>query len=196
MVKTEIAKEYSRIRRNLSKQIKSMAGRGYFGLPNLPSVPKKITAASISRLQNIQSKLYTRKSTFFITEEGKKLSGTEGRKYERQQAAKKPKLASKIKENDISKEASKDVVSLEPEAEYEIDEYEGEDYTDNTEDTISDFDYSNEQYEFLAQIQDYIYMLEPADAGVQHQVANRAHNKHVLENILDNAIRNEGDPLL
>lgn len=69
------------------RKARSMTNRGYVIDATLPKEPKKITEASIRRIKKVSSELYKKSS--FVTEEGKVISGEEGRKYERSKAAKK-----------------------------------------------------------------------------------------------------------
>ena len=85
-----ITKEYNRLRNNLNRQIKSMEKRGYFfpaGSP-LPDRPKRITKASVRRLESIKSDLY-RKARYLDPETGLETSGRRGQEIERERTRKK-----------------------------------------------------------------------------------------------------------
>lgn len=82
--------EYNKIRRNLKQQIKRMQKRGYFfpaGDP-LPEVPKKISRASVRRLEKIKSELY-KKARWKDPITGNETSGVRGRDIENERRARK-----------------------------------------------------------------------------------------------------------
>lgn len=85
---TPAEKAYNRERRRIQRQITRMSQRGYVVPENiLPPRPKRITEASVRRLQKITTpKLYER-SRYIDLETGELLTGTEGRRLERQAAA-------------------------------------------------------------------------------------------------------------
>lgn len=85
---TPAEKAYNRERRRIQRQINRMSERGYDVPENiLPPQPKRITAASVRRLQKITTpKLYER-SRFIDVETGEILTGSEGRRLERKSAA-------------------------------------------------------------------------------------------------------------
>lgn len=64
-----------------------MASRGYVIDATLPKKPKRITEASVRKVEKVSSELYKKSS--FVTEDGKVISGEEGRKYERKRSARK-----------------------------------------------------------------------------------------------------------
>lgn len=84
---TRAEKAYNRERRRIERQIKRMTQRGYAVPENiLPPRPKRVTAASVRRLQKITTpKLYER-SRYIDVETGELLTGAEGRSLERQAA--------------------------------------------------------------------------------------------------------------
>lgn len=85
---TPAEKAYNRERRRIQRQITRMSQRGYDVPENiLPPRPKRITEASVRRLQKITTpKLYER-SRYIDLETGELLTGTEGRRLERQATA-------------------------------------------------------------------------------------------------------------
>lgn len=85
---TPAERVYTKERRRIQRQINRLSKRGYDVPENLlPPRPKRITEASVRRLQKITTlKIYER-SRFIDFESGEILSGTEGRKLERQAAA-------------------------------------------------------------------------------------------------------------
>lgn len=82
-----VVKAYRKAVSNFFRKTRSMAKRGYVIDAVLPKEPKKITEASVRRINKISSNLY--KKSYFVTEEGEVISGEEGRKYERSRSAKK-----------------------------------------------------------------------------------------------------------
>lgn len=85
---TRAEKAYNRERRRIERQITRMTQRGYDVPENiLPPRPKRVTAASVRRLQKITTpKLYER-SRYIDVETGELLTGAEGRSLERQTTA-------------------------------------------------------------------------------------------------------------
>lgn len=85
---TRAEKAYNRERRRIERQITRMTQRGYDVPENiLPPRPKRVTTASARRLQKITTpKLYER-SRYIDVETGELLTGAEGRRLERQAAA-------------------------------------------------------------------------------------------------------------
>ena len=85
---TPAEKAYNRERRRIQRQINRLSKRGYDVPENLlPPRPKRITEASVRRLQKITTPKIYERSRFIDFESGEILSGTEGRKLERQAAA-------------------------------------------------------------------------------------------------------------
>lgn len=82
-----VVKAYRKAVSAFFRKARSMAKRGYVIDAVLPEEPKKITEASVRRINKISANLY--KKSYFVTEEGEVISGEEGRKYERSKAAKK-----------------------------------------------------------------------------------------------------------
>lgn len=85
---TRAEKAYNRERRRIERQITRMTQRGYDVPENiLPPRPKRVTTASVRRLQKITTpKLYER-SRYIDVETGELLTGAEGRSLERQATA-------------------------------------------------------------------------------------------------------------
>lgn len=82
-------KEYKKQRRRITREIKIAEARGYsIDYRVLPAVPKRITKASVARLAKITPKVLYSKATY-LAPDNNIMSGEEGRKFERQQAAKK-----------------------------------------------------------------------------------------------------------
>lgn len=85
---TPAEKAYNRERRRIQRQITQMSRRGYIVPENiLPPRPKRITAASVRRLQKITTPRIYERSRYIDVETGEILTGTEGRRLERQAAA-------------------------------------------------------------------------------------------------------------
>lgn len=79
--------EYKRIRRNLLRKINAAEKRGWSNLPEVPSIPKRITAGSIRRLEKISENIY--KKAYLVTPDLEVKRGEKGRSYEASRAAKK-----------------------------------------------------------------------------------------------------------
>ena len=85
---TPAEKAYNRERRRIQRQITRMSQRGYDVPENiLPPQPKRITAASVRRLQKITTPHLYERSRFFDVETGEIITGAEGRRLERQASA-------------------------------------------------------------------------------------------------------------
>lgn len=85
--KSQLLSEYRKQRRRIQQNIRRMKKRGYI-VPEkaLPKKPKKITEASINRLKKVTPEELYKKSKA-QTETGKIISGSEKRKQERQDKA-------------------------------------------------------------------------------------------------------------
>lgn len=79
-------KEYQKARKRLQARVRSLKKRGYI-IPDdlIPKIPKKVTEASTRRLDNINKNIY-KKVTRYV--DGKKVSGTVAREYEKKQRSK------------------------------------------------------------------------------------------------------------
>lgn len=92
MAKKKISKtqkEYRRVRSNLLRKISRASKRGYLFDENLvPEIPQKVTKSAIKKLEKISAELYD-KAEHVDFETGEVLSGTEARKQERQESARK-----------------------------------------------------------------------------------------------------------
>jgi hypothetical protein len=85
---TPAEKAYNRERRRIQRQITRVSQRGYDVPENiLPPQPKRITEASVRRLQKITTPRIYERSRYIDVETGEILTGTEGRRLERQAAA-------------------------------------------------------------------------------------------------------------
>lgn len=85
---TPAEKAYNRERRRIQRQISRMSQRGYDVPENiLPPRPKRITAASVRRLQKITTPRLYERSHFIDVETGEIITGAEGRRLERQESA-------------------------------------------------------------------------------------------------------------
>lgn len=88
--KTALQLSYTKERKRIQRQISRMTKRGYEVPTNiLPKIPKKITSASVRRLQKITTQQLYKKSQYVDYSTGEILSAEEGRKIERQQAQQK-----------------------------------------------------------------------------------------------------------
>lgn len=84
---SDVQKQYSKERRRIQRQIRRMENRAY-DVPNLlPNVPKRITKASVNRLKKITTEYLYSRSRYIDTETGEILTGEQGRKKERKEAA-------------------------------------------------------------------------------------------------------------
>lgn len=92
-----IKEEYRKQRRNLQRKINRAKKRGYiFSDDLMPSIPKRPTKSSISRLNQLSKDLY-KKARYIDIETGEILAGAQGRKLERRKAAYKAQQTKKGK---------------------------------------------------------------------------------------------------
>ena len=87
MKHSNINKEYNRVRRNLSRRIKSLEKRGYMVEKEVPARPKKITEGSVRRIKSFSEKIED--VTVWVDEDGVIHSYGYGRNVERARAAEK-----------------------------------------------------------------------------------------------------------
>ena len=94
--KNPTIQQYNKVRAALRRQVRSMEKRGYFWREQIiPEKPKKITAASVRRLQKVKEKLY--ETARFRLPSGEETGGRYARDWERRQAAKKAAQSRKRK---------------------------------------------------------------------------------------------------
>lgn len=94
--KNPTIQQYNKVRAALRRQVRSMEKRGYFWRePVIPDKPKKITAASVRRLQKVKEALY--ETARYRLPSGEETGGRYARDFERRQAAKKAAQSRKRK---------------------------------------------------------------------------------------------------
>lgn len=80
-----IEREYARNRKRIQSAIRRLENRGYLVPSNiLPERPKRITPASVRRLENITIEKLYKKSEYVVQETGEILPGSKGKKVENQ----------------------------------------------------------------------------------------------------------------
>ena len=85
-----VKEAYKRERNRIQRQVNRMKKRGYIFEKNpLPSIPKKITAGSVRRLEQLTTKKLYEKAIYVDRNYGDVLSGTQGRARERKASAEK-----------------------------------------------------------------------------------------------------------
>ena len=77
---------YRRNRQRIQRLIRSYEKQGFIVDVELPKIPKRITAASVRRLERITVQSIREKTTY-LTPEGERLSYTKGKQYLREVAA-------------------------------------------------------------------------------------------------------------
>lgn len=83
-----IAQQYRKERKRIQNQMRRMEKRGYIFEKNpLPSIPKKITAGSVRRLEQLTTKKLYEKAIYVDRQYGDVLSGQQGRALERKASA-------------------------------------------------------------------------------------------------------------
>lgn len=110
--KSPIAAEYAKQRRRIQSFIRRAVKRGYQFAENiLPNIPKRITKASVSRLEKLTPEALYKKSEWIDKYSGQRLAGITAREHERSAAARqaartrKQKLAEQSKPENIPNEA-------------------------------------------------------------------------------------------
>lgn len=89
MANKDLLKRYNQQRNRIKRFIKQAEDRGFRFEYELPKNPKKITEASIRKLEKIKPEYLYNKATYLDPETGKIVGGTEGRRIERSTTAKK-----------------------------------------------------------------------------------------------------------
>lgn len=86
-ISPELRDEYEKQLRRIKRFIRQASKRGYdFPESAIPKHPKVVTEASVMRVASITPDTLYKKATY-VTNTGEKLTGLEGRKHERKQAA-------------------------------------------------------------------------------------------------------------
>lgn len=125
-----VKERYKKERRRIQRFIKSAEKRGYeFVTEILPSIPKRITEASIRRLEKLTPSTLYKKSKYHDPVTGEIISGERGREKERSQSARKAAVRRKEKQN-VSRETLQRKIEETERATPEP-EYEGADYESN-----------------------------------------------------------------
>lgn len=92
-VQSPVEKAYNRERNRIKRFIREAEKRGYrFSDFSIPDKPKKITEASVRRLQKYNPKYLYEKATFLEPDTGEIVSGQRGRQIERKRAALKAQI--------------------------------------------------------------------------------------------------------
>lgn len=92
----ELEKLYRKIRQNLQRNVRRMMGRGYaFASDFIPEIPKRITEASVRRLQKLNAQRYAKAED----STGEFTTGLERLKYERSQRSYKGAQTKREKRN-------------------------------------------------------------------------------------------------
>lgn len=105
---TQAQKLYNKELRRIRQQVRRMESRGYDVPPELiPQRPKKITLASVRRLQKITTKKLYEKSRFIDIETGEILTGKQGQLIENKQRAQRAAQTRRKKRKNVSRETSK-----------------------------------------------------------------------------------------
>ena len=84
---SDVQQQYRKERQRIQRQIRRMENRAYDVPELLPEIPKCITKASVNRLKKITTEYLYSKSRYIDTETGEILTGEQGRKQERKEAA-------------------------------------------------------------------------------------------------------------
>ena len=84
---SDVQQAYRKERRRIQRQIRRMENRAYDVPSLLPDIPKRITQASVNRLKKISTEYLYKHSRYIDTDTGEILTGEQGRKQERKEAA-------------------------------------------------------------------------------------------------------------
>lgn len=84
---SDVQQAYRKERRRIQRQIRRMENRAYDVPSLLPDIPKRITQASVNRLKKISTEYLYKHSRYIDIDTGEILTGEQGRKQERKEAA-------------------------------------------------------------------------------------------------------------
>ena len=84
---SDVQQAYRKERRRIQRQIRRMENRAYDVPSLLPDMPKRITQASVNRLKKISTEYLYKHSRYIDIDTGEILTGEQGRKKERKEAA-------------------------------------------------------------------------------------------------------------
>lgn len=106
-----VKERYKKERKRVQQFIKRAEKRGYtFVHDILPAIPKRITEASVRRLEKLTPKKLYEKSRY-SGEQGQDISGTRARELERSAAAKKASTTRRVKQN-VEKNVSRETLNI------------------------------------------------------------------------------------
>lgn len=106
--KSPIAAEYAKQRRRIQSFIRRAVKRGYQFAENiLPNIPKRITKASVSRLEKLTPESLYKKSEWIDKYSGQRLSGITAREQERSAAGRK---AARTRKQNAAKQSQQETI--------------------------------------------------------------------------------------
>lgn len=179
--KSDIEKAYDRQRNRLKRRVKSFQKRGYiFGKDPIPPKPKKITKASVTRLEKITPDVLYKKAEFVVYETAEIISGVEGRKLERQEAQRKAKETKKRKA-DLKKFRQ------------ELENLKDEKGSFLSEPPKPKTEYPSDVDVILNNFREMIEEWAPQTYWTPVFTDIKEKDKNILKNILEGAIREEGE---
>lgn len=156
---------YQKELRRLKQFIRRAEKRGFhYAEDIIPEKPKRITKKSIERLQKLSAQELYKKATYKDPTTGAELTGTEGRRLERQRAAIK---GSKTKSK--SKGTSKKQPKIPDEKDLPV-----------------------ATYEIIENVREEIRKWTPSSGWTDFFTEAKHRDKNILENMLEGAIRQEG----
>lgn len=155
---------YKKEVRRLQQFLRRAEKRGFSFPENvIPKRPKKITIKSVQRLQKLTPEKLYKKATYTEPDTGKVITGEQGRKLERQRAARKSSLSKQLKPKSVSINAPQ---------------------------------YPFASYEILGNVRESIASWLPSATYTEYFKQVKEHDKNVLQNILEGAVRLEGEDVI
>lgn len=179
--KSDIERAYDRQRNRLKRRVKSFQERGYiFSKDPIPPKPKKVTKASVRRLEKITPDILYKKAEFVVYETGEIISGVEGRKLERQEAQRKAQQTKKRKA-DLKKFRQ------------ELENLKDEKGSFLREEPKLQSQYPSDVDVILNNFREMIESWTPRSHWTPTFTDIKEKDKNILKNILDGVIREEGE---
>lgn len=114
---SDVQQAYRKERRRIQRQIRRMENRAYDVPSLLPDIPKRITQASVNRLKKISTEYLYKHSRYIDIDTGEILTGEQGRKQERKEAAQRASATRRERKKEIVTPPSQPITAL-SEADY------------------------------------------------------------------------------
>lgn len=180
--KSAVERAYDRERNRIKRRVKALQERGYiFEKDPIPARPKKVTQASVRRLEKITPDVLYKKAQYVIDyETGELISGVEGRKLERQEAQRKAQQTKKRKAE--LKRFRQELENLKDEKGSFL-----------TEEPKPQAQYPSDVDVILNNFREMIESWSPRSHWTPTFTDIKEKDKNILKNILNGVIREEGE---